>query len=102
MGIAHGLAGLDAEQDFLRVSIVVVQVVAIIGGDERNAGFFGQANELRVDTFFDGKALILNLQKEIALAEDVAQFVGGFASFVVLVVDDAFGDGAAEASTQSD
>ena len=102
MRVAHGLAGLDAEQDFLSVSVVVVEIVAIVGGDEGDAGFFGETNELRVDALFDGEALILNLEEEIAFAEDVAEAVGVFAGLVEFVVDDTFGDGAAETGAESD
>ena len=89
MRIAHGLAGLDAEQDFLGVGVLVVEIVAIVGGDERDAGFFRKANEFGIDALFDGQALVLNLQKEIAFTEDVAQAVGVFASLVVFFFDDA-------------
>src|SRR5258708_7759413 len=40
MRIAHGLAGLDAEHNVLRVRVVVMQIVAIVGGDERDARLF--------------------------------------------------------------
>src|ERR1700730_2808240 len=38
--VAHGLAGLDAEQHFLGVSVFVMKVMTIVGGDERNTGLF--------------------------------------------------------------
>src|SRR6195256_6048694 len=38
--VAHGLAGLDAEQHFLSVSVVVMEVMTIVGGNERDASLF--------------------------------------------------------------
>ena len=102
MRIAHGLAGLDAEQDFLGVGVFVVEIMAIVGGDERDAGFFRESNELGVDALFDGQALVLNFEEEIAFAEDVAEAVGVFASLAVFFFDDAFSDGAAETGAESD
>ncbi len=61
MRIAHGLAGLDAQQNFLGVRVGVFQVVAIVGGHQRNAGFFRETHEVRIDGPLDIQALVLNL-----------------------------------------
>ena len=37
--IAHGLASLDAHQDFVRAGVVAAQIVRIVGGDQGDAGF---------------------------------------------------------------
>ena len=102
MGIAHGLAGLDAQQDFLGVSVVVVEIVAIVGGDQRNARFLGQAHEVAVDALFDFEALVLNFEKEISFSKNIAEAVGVFARLVKFLFDDGFGDRAAEARGESD
>ena len=39
VGIGHGLAGLDAHQNFVRAGVFAAQIVRVVGGDERNAGF---------------------------------------------------------------
>ena len=72
VGVAHGLAGLNAEQDFLSVSVFMVEIVAIIGGNDGDAGFLGEAEEFPVDALFDFEALVLDFEEEIAFAEDVA------------------------------
>ena len=36
-GVGHGLAGLDAEQDFVRARVFPAQVVRVVGGDQRDA-----------------------------------------------------------------
>src|SRR5207245_7790050 len=74
--VAHGLAGLNAQQNFLSVRIFVMQVMAIVGGDQRNTGFFREANEFGVHALLDLHALVLNLKKEIAFAENIPQAVG--------------------------
>jgi len=76
--------------------------VAIVGSDKRNAGLFGEANELGVDALFDGEALILNFEEKIAFAEDVAEAIGVLASLVEFFLDDGFCDWSAEASAESD
>src|ERR1700730_2556182 len=66
MRIAHGLACLNAEQDFLGSSIGVSQVMAVIGGDQRNACFPRETDDFRIDALFDFQALVLNFPKVIS------------------------------------
>jgi hypothetical protein len=93
---------LNAQQDFLSVSVLVMEVVAIVGGDEGDASFLGETDELRVDALFDGEALILNFEVEIAFAENVTEAIGGIAGLIVLFFDDAFGDGATKTGSERD
>ena len=46
MRIAHRLAGLNAEEHFLSVSIVVMQIVAVVGGHQGNTAFFRKPHEI--------------------------------------------------------
>ena len=73
LGIAHRLAGLNAHQDFLRMRVRARQIVAIVRGNERNAAFVRKPDEIAVDAMFGLQALVLNFQKEIALAENIAK-----------------------------
>jgi len=52
------LAGLDAEQDFLGVRVAVMQIVAIVGGDEGDAGFLGEPHEVFVYALLNFQALV--------------------------------------------
>src|SRR5690348_12329218 len=61
--VAHGLSGLDAEQDFLGVRVLVMEVVAIVCRDQRNAGFLREANQIRVHAMLDVESLVLNFEK---------------------------------------
>ncbi len=47
VGIGHGLARLDAHQNFMRARVVFAQVMGIVGGDQRDAGFDRQPVDLR-------------------------------------------------------
>ena len=40
MRVAHGLARLDTKHDFLCVRVFVVEIVTVVRGYERDAGFF--------------------------------------------------------------
>ena len=79
-----------------------MQIVAIVGGHQRDAGFFREADEVLIDALFDFQALVLNFQEEIPFAENIAQPVGVFARLVELFVDDGFGDRSAQAGGERD
>jgi hypothetical protein len=100
--VAHGLAGLNTEQHFLSVRVVMVQIVAIVRGDQRNPGFLGQPHDFRIHALVDFQVLILNLQEEIVLTKDVAQAVGVLARQIVLLFNNRLGHRAAQASRQCD
>src|SRR5260370_893247 len=76
--VAHGLAGLDAEQHVLGVGVVVMEVMTIVGGDERDSGLFRKTDQFAVDFLFDRQSLILNFEEEISFAAKIAQAVRNF------------------------
>src|SRR5712692_1480107 len=100
--VAHRLARLDAKQDFLRVRVLVMKVVAIVGGYQRNAGLLGKANEFSIDTLLDFQALILDFQEKIAFPENIAKPVGILAGLVVLFFNNSLSHGAAQTRRKSD
>ena len=102
MRIAHRLAGLNAEQDFLSVRIGVCQIVAIVRGDEGNSGFTREADDFRIDALFDFQSLILDFQKKVSLAENIAEAVSGFAGLVGTLFHQIFGDRAFQTRGQRD
>ncbi len=81
--VAHRFAGLDAEQDFLSACVGLRQIVAIVCGDQRNAGFFGEPDDILINFLFEFEALILNFQEEIIFAENILQAIRGGARFFV-------------------
>jgi hypothetical protein len=64
------LAHADAEQDLVRERVVAAQVVAVVGRHRGGAGLRGQPQEVRNDRGLLGKAVVHQLDVEIALAED--------------------------------
>ena len=95
LGVAHCLARLDAHQHFLRVRVGLGEVVAIVRGHEWNSGFARKVDEIAVDPRLDFQALVLNFQKEVALAENVAQAIGVRSRLIVFFVEQRVGDFAA-------
>ncbi len=101
-GVVNRLAGLDAEHHVLRVGVVFAEVVAVVGGDQRQAEIFFQLEEAGMDAVLHLQALILNLEKEILFAENVGVGSGGRAGGIVVAFRQAFGDFAFQASGEAD
>ena len=97
ISVAHGLAGLDAEQHFLGMSVVVMEIVTIVSGHQRDARLFRETDQVAIHVFFDRQSLVLNFEEEIAFAENVAQAISIFARLIVFLIDDCFGHRSTEA-----
>ena len=100
--VRHGLAGLDAQQDFVRAGVVLAQIMRIVGGDQRNAGVGRQAIDQRQHARVLLQAVILQFQEEILLAEQVGVFVGQAAGVFVTIGQQRFVDIAAQARRERD
>ncbi len=71
--ILHGFAGLDADQDFLRARVRPVDVMHVVGRDQRNAGFLRKRHQRAVHLQLLGKPVVLQLQIEVSPAHDGVQ-----------------------------
>ena len=89
--ILDRLARLNAQHHVLRVRVIFAEIVAVIRGHQRKAQVFLQAKQGRMDAMFHLQTLILNLEKKIVLAEDVAVPRRCSARSLVLVVHQEFG-----------
>ena len=69
--VAEGLAGADAEQDFVREGVVLREVMRVVRGDEAQSGLLAEARHHRHDLLLVGDAVILDLEEEVVRAEDV-------------------------------
>ncbi len=79
VGVCHDRVGLEAQEDFLRVGVAGVDVVHVVGGDQRNLQVAGDVHQSAVDVGEFGEALvILQFQVEAIGAEYVAIPGGGF------------------------
>jgi hypothetical protein len=77
LGIVDGVRRLHAQQHFMRMMIVFAEIVAVVGGDQRNIQFLFQPEEIGVDFLFQLESLILDFQEEVAAAENVLILAGG-------------------------
>jgi len=67
-------------RDFLGVRVAVMQIVAIVGGDEGDAGFLGEPHEGLCLRAAQLQALVLNFEEKVAFAENVAEAIGVLAA----------------------
>ncbi len=96
------LAGLDAHEDFVRPRILFAEVVRIVGGDEREAGFAGKAHEFGCQALILLQVVVLHFEEEILGAEDVAILVRHAPRIVVLVGKQSLRNVAAQAGRHAD
>ena len=101
-GRVEVVAGADAEQDVVGLGLGLVDVVEVVGHDERQAGLRRQAEELLVEAALLGQAVVLELEEEVVLAEDVAVLAGQPPGELPVVDLERLGDLAAEAGGQAD
>ena len=59
----------------------------------------GEPDDLLIDVLLDVQALVLDFEKEIVVAEDVAEAAGGFAGALILMVLAAYGYNGMDQST---
>ena len=86
--VVHRLAGLDAEQDVVGVGVLVPQVVAVVGGDQRDPGALRQRAHALADLILDLEAVVLDLEVEVPGPEHLAVEHRGAERAVGVVVDE--------------
>src|SRR5258708_30247365 len=79
-----------------------MQIVAIVGGDDGDAGFLGEPHEVFVYALLNFQALVLNFEEKVAFAEDVAEAIGVLARESEFFLHHRLGDWAAKAGRQCD
>src|SRR5262249_6683540 len=75
LGVLERVARLDAEQRLVRVRILRVEVVHVAGRDERQPGFLGERDQLRVHTLLLGDTGVLDLDIGRVAPEDLREAV---------------------------
>ena len=100
--VVHRLAGADAEQDVVRLVVVLAQVVHVVGAHHRQAEVAGDAGQAAVHDLLLVEALVLQLEEEVVGAEDVAVRRRRGAGLLQPILVDAFGDLALETARQAD
>ena len=100
--LVHRLAGLQAEQQVVHPGVGLLQVVAVVGGHERDAELLVDLPQALVGDLLLGYGVLLDLQEIVVLAEDVAVFGGGADGIVQTVLADEVGHLAAQAAGEGD
>ena len=87
--VAEGFAGADAEEDFVREGVVLLEIVGVVGADELQADLFAEARHHRNDLLLIGNAVVLDLQEKIVGAEDLFVLLRGFLGLRVISTSEA-------------
>ncbi len=95
-------ARADAQQHVVRVVLLPADVVQVVGDDEIEPDFGGEAEQLGVQGPLVGQAVVLQLEEEAIFAEDLAVHAGGLARQVPVVDFERLGHLAAETGREAD
>ncbi len=96
------VAGAHAQQHIVRFRLLLSDVVEVVGHDERQPDLRAKAQELAVEPLLFREAVVLELQEEVALAEDLAVLAGRLARPFPVLHLQRLGHLAAEAGTEAD
>ena len=70
--VVHRLPGLDAEQDFLRLGVVALEVVIVVGRHQRDPGPRGERPHALADLVLDVDPVVHDLEEVVLRAEHLA------------------------------
>jgi hypothetical protein len=74
----------------VRVRVFAAEIVRVVRRDERDVELSLKAEKRLVNLFFVLEALVLNFEKEVALAEDVLVLLGDGLGFFIAAGDELF------------
>ncbi len=98
----HGGAGVDAEQVLLRGRVLAHDVVAVVGGQQRDLQVLGEPEQPVAHPALDLQVVVHQLQEVVAPAEDVLEVGGRLPRGVVVVMAQVDLDLAARAAGGAD
>ncbi len=102
LGVPHLLPGADAQEHVVGVVVVVVEVVGVVGGGERQARALPQPEEGLVDAALLLDAVVHHLEVEATLSKDVGELPHRAQRGVVLAGPEVRRDLAREAPREAD
>ena len=85
VGVGQGLAGLDAQQHVLGLSVRLACVMRVVGDDGPDAELAADLGQAVADPPLDVQAVVHQLEEVVLLAEDVLPFGRGLEGLVGLV-----------------
>ncbi len=100
-GVVDGLAGLDAEEHLVGLGLLAIQVMAVVGGDERDGKLPGKLLEAPVDDGLFRDVVLLHLKVE-AVAEELDQPFRLLPRPLHVALGDVVGNGAVQAGGERD
>ena len=100
--ILQHLAGLDADQGVLGLGMLAAEVMGVIGGHQRDFQLPGDLDQPGHLLALDIQAVVHDLDKEVVLAEQVAQRGRALEGLVEAVFVDRLGDHPLGAAAQAD
>jgi hypothetical protein len=101
-GIAHRLAGLDAQQHFVGAHVGRVEIVAVVGGHQPDGEPLAHLLEHGVDPRLFRNTVVLDLEKKIILAEKTAVGADRFLGQVDAAVENVTRDLTVKTSRETD
>ena len=101
VGVGELLARLDAEQDVVGTGVVLLAVVGVVGGHDRDPQLPPDLGDLHVEGRLLGEALVLDLE-EVPVAEDLPVLGCHPAGLIRLAGDEILLELARQASRQDD
>ncbi len=73
LGVGQQRTGLHAQQRVVGLVILLVRVVAVVGGQQRSADLLGDLDQLRVGLALRWQPVILQFDEQVVAPEDVLQ-----------------------------
>ncbi len=101
-GVGDEVVALEAGENIVGFGVFLVDVVDIVGGDEGEAGFFGQLDEVSIGGFLVVFAVFGEFEVEVVGAENVGVFEGEGFGFFEVTMQAGFVDFAAEVPGEAD
>ena len=102
LGIVHALARADAHQHVVRRGVLLAQVVAVVGGDDRQAEVLAELQQLGIGAALTVDTMVHELQIHVVVSQDLAVAVDGVRRLLQVAVEDVSVDLALEAAGETD
>ena len=102
LGVVDEGTGLHAQQRVVGHMVLAVGVVAVVGGEQGCADAVGDLDQRRVGLVLLGQAVVLDLDEQVALAEDVLESTGQHLGLDLVVGQQGLEHDAAEAAGGGD
>jgi len=100
--IGKFFAGVDANKNFVGSGIVLADVVNIVCGDQAQAFFLRKIDQMFVDCFLFGQAMVLQFEEKPFVAEHGSEFICNLDSAVQVIAYDGVGDFTGQARAGAD